>query len=248
MITAYRPHPIPVQLLLLVLILGGCQPQKSSEEAEKKPEVTEPEWVSLFDGQTLNGWQTVEGEVPFSVEDGMIVSETQLDVPNGYLATTKSYQDFILELEVKIDTSLNSGIQIRSQIWDRDTTTTYLAGNGKVSDITWTAGTAWGYQIEVDPTDRAWSGGLYEPGNRGWLVTLADNEAGRNAYQRFDWNHFRIEARGNQIKTWVNGVMAVDAQDDVLTNGWIGLQFHEAYHDHQVGKKVYWRNIRIQDL
>jgi hypothetical protein len=133
-------------------------------------------------------------------------------------------------------------------VWEKDTTTMYLAGNGELGEREWTKGTVWGYQIELDPTSRAWSGGFYEEGNRGWLVTLADNEEAGTAFKRNDWNHFRVIADGHRFQTWVNGVAAVDTEDDLSATGFIGLQFHKAYRDNQVGKKVYWRMIRIKEL
>lgn len=235
-------------LLTITWAFGGCQSEKTTGEKTEKEDSSDPEWVSLFDGQTLDGWKTMEGDVTFQVQDQMIVSESQLDVPNGYLCTERSYDNFILELEVKIDTVLNSGIQIRSQVWENDTTTQYLAGNGDLIETNWQAGIVWGYQIEVDPSSRAWTGGLYEPGNRGWLVTLIGKENARQAFKPLDWNRIRIEADGNRIRTWVNDIPAVDATDEVSSAGFIGLQFHEAYHDYQVGKKVYWRNIRLKEL
>jgi hypothetical protein len=205
-------------------------------------------WQSLFDGKTLNGWKVLGGDAEFVVQDGLIVCTTELNVESSFLCTEKSYDNFILEYEVKIDSVLNSGVQIRSHVWESDTTSKYLAGNGELEDIEWPKGTVWGYQIEVDPSERAWSGGFYEEGNRGWLVTLADNpEAGR-AFKRNDWNHFKVVANGNRFQTWVNGVPAVDTEDDLTASGFIGLQFHQAYRENQVDKKVFWRDIRIQEL
>ena len=208
------------------------------------------EWQDLFDGKTLDGWKVLGGKADFYVEDGMIVCNTKMDIDGGYLVTEKSYDDFILELDVKIDTSLNSGVQCRGQIWEKDTTTTYLAGDSKgtIHQSKWEAGSVWGYQIEVDPSDRAWSGGLYEPGNRGWIVTLADNEAARKSFKPTDWNHFKIIMDGNKIQTWVNGVLAVDTTDDMSASGFLGFQFHKAYRKWQVDKKALWKNIKIKEL
>jgi len=74
------------------------------------------------------------------------------------------------------------------EVGKKDTTTTYVAGNreGTISQVKHQAGSLWGYQIEVDPSRRAWSGGLYEEGNRGWLVTLADNEKVRRTFKAMD--------------------------------------------------------------
>jgi hypothetical protein len=168
----------------------------------------------------------------------------------GYLVTEKSYANFILEFDVKIDTSLNSGLQCRSRAWEKDTTTTYVAGDTELTKhvTKWRKGYVWGYQVEVDPSSRAWSGGLYEPGNRGWIVALKDNEAGRKAFKPMDWNHFKIVMNGNKIQTWVNGIPTVDTTDDMSSSGFIGLQFHGAYREWQKDKKSMWKNIKIKEL
>ena len=218
----------------------GCQNRSAGQE----------DWQNLFDGKTLNGWKVEGGKADFYVEENMIVCNTKLDIDGGYLVTEKSYDNFILELDVKMDTSLNSGVQCRSQKWEKDTTTAYIAGdpNGTVHQYKWAAGYVWGYQIEVDASDRAWSGGLYEPGNRGWVVTLADNEAARKAFKPMDWNHFKIVMNGNKIQTWVNGILATDVKDDVFDEGFIGFQMHKVYNKEQEGKMMFWKNIKIKEL
>ncbi len=235
-------------IAIALLFIAGCQHKPAANDG----------WVDLFDGQTLNGWKVLnqdwdhpDSKPDFYVEDNMIICNTTLDNQGGgYLVTEKSYDNFILELDVKIDTSLNSGIQCRGQIWDRDTVTSYVAGNaeGTVRQIEWRSGYVWGYQVEVDPSERAWSGGLYEPGNRGWVVTLAGNDKARNAFRLLDWNHFKIVMDGNKIQTWVNDVPAVDTTDDMSASGFIGLQFHGAYRQWQDGAKTRWKNIRIKEL
>jgi hypothetical protein len=211
----------------------------------------------LFDGKTLSGWKVLNQDwnnpdikPDFYVENGMIVCNTVIGTEGGYLITEKSYGNFILELDVKIDTSLNSGIQCRGRLWDKDTSSVYLAGdlNGTKSVSKWRAGEAWGYQIEVDPSSRAWSGGLYEPCNRGWLVTLKDNQPGRQAFKPMDWNHFKIIMNGNRIQTWINDVPIVDTTDDLTATGFIGLQFHGVSLEWQKDKKSLWKNIRIKEL
>ena len=240
--------------LFIGLIMGCSQNQKEKNQLDVK-DTPENQWADLFNGINLDGWElkldeaeSEVGSIPFTVEDGMIVSTAELGSPNGYLSTIKEYSNFILEWEVKIDTTLNSGVQIRGQVWERDTTTIYLSGNGETQEGTWEAGTVWGYQIEVDPSNRRWSGGLYEPRNRGWIVDLVDNKEAGEAFDRTGWNKMKVEVNNTHIKTWVNGVLAVDTNDDVLKTGFIGLQYHKVYNEGQDHKRVYWRNIRINEL
>jgi sugar phosphate isomerase/epimerase len=193
----------------------------------------EPAWTSLFDGKTLNGWVKRGGEATYEVKDGAIVGSTAPNTKNTFLCTERRYSDFVLELEFKVDPELNSGIQIRGQ--------SYAAyQDGRVH----------GYQVEIDPDvkrGRNWTGGLYDEGRRGWLVDLKDNEPARKAFKPEVWNKVRVEAMGESLKTWLNGVPAADLVDSMDLEGFIALQVH------QVGKRtdplhVSWRNIRLQDL
>jgi len=188
----------------------------------------EQHWQDLFDGKTLEGWVQRGGNAIYYVQDGMIVGSSVTDTPNSFLCTAKNYSDFILELEVKVDTNLNSGVQIRSNSFPD-------YADGRVH----------GYQVEVDPSARAWSGGIYDEGRRGWLQNLENNEPARKAFKNGEWNHYRIRAISDSIKTWVNGIPAAALQDTMTATGFIGLQVHSAKTE---SLHVRWRNIRIQDL
>ncbi len=234
-------------IVILAAFTAACQNKTVEEEG----------WKDLFDGKTLNGWKVInqdwdnpDSKPDFYVEDNMIICNTTLNTGGGYLVTERSYDNFILELDVKIDNSLNSGIQCRSRMWEKDTVTTYVSGNaeGTKSEHKWPVGYVWGYQIEIDPTDRAWSGGLYEPGNRGWVVTLAGKETARKAFKKMDWNHFKIVMNGNKIETWLNDIKVLDTIDDMSSSGFIGLQFHGASKETQNNKKSMWKNIKIKEL
>jgi sugar phosphate isomerase/epimerase len=193
----------------------------------------EARWTSLFDGKTLKGWVQKGGAAKYEVKAGTIVGSTVPNTKNTFLCTERSYGDFVLELEFKGHAKLNSGIQIRGQ-----------------SRADYQDGRVHGYQVEIDPDverGRMWTGGIYDEGRRGWLNDLSNNEPARKAFKPDQWNKLRIEARGDSIKTWLNGVPAADLLDAKDQEGFIGLQVH------QVGKRedpltVSWRNIRIQDL
>lgn len=196
-------------------------------------------WAPLFDGETLDGWTRRGGEALYWVEDGAIVGATipgrkvgskmVSGTPNTFLCTDRVYGDFILELEFKVDPGMNSGVQIRSNSYP---------GYKK--------GRVHGYQVEIDPSERAWTGGIYDEGRRGWLFNLEDKEEARKAFKQNEWNHFRIEARGDSMKTWVNGVPAADLTDTMTMRGFVALQVHGSKAEESM--EVRWRNIRIQDL
>jgi hypothetical protein len=206
-------------------------------------------WVVLFNGSDLEGWE-VKGapESNFFVEDGILVAETKMGLPNTFLATTKNFANFELEVEFKVDIGMNSGVQIRSGVYEEPTTTPYLNGRLEKGTRDWEVGKVNGYQIEIDPSDRAWTGGFYEEGGRGWLVPLNENEQARKAFKQGEWNHFRIIADGNHFQTWINGVLAVETTDDKASNGFIALQLHSINNEDQLGLRVLWKNIRIHEL
>ena len=192
-----------------------------------KPKDTSP-WISLFDGKTLNGWQQKGGEAKYAVRDGAIVGSTVHNTPNSFLTTKNMYGDFILELDFKVDSSMNSGIQIRSNSFP-------YYKEGRVH----------GYQVEIDPSKRAWSGGIYDEARRGWLNTLDNNPLAQKAFKQNDWNHYRIEAIGDTIKTWVNGVAASHLIDDKTAKGFICLQVHSIKADNKADTEIIWKNINI---
>ena len=201
-------------------------------------------WVSLFDGKTLDGWEQHSGKAEYRVEEGAVVGKTVAGTGNSFLCTTKKYADFILEVEFKVDPSMNSGIQFRSNYYTEETEVE-IAGKKKK----FPADRVHGYQFEIDPSARAYTGGVYDEGRSGWLFDLKNNEAARKAFKQGEWNQARIECRGNSIKTFINGVAAADFTNDLTKEGVIALQVHGiGKKTEAVGKEVRWRNIRIQEL
>jgi hypothetical protein len=195
---------------------------------------------ALFDGKTLNGWVKRGGQAKYRVEDGCIVGSSVPNTPNTFLCTEREFKDFTLELDFKVDAGLNSGIQVRSQ-YAPEGQTKESAGK-KIKGPK--GGRVFGYQVEIDPSPRSYSAGVYDEGRRGWLKDLKENEAAQKAFKHGTWNHFKIECKGESIKTWINGVEGVSITDGVDSKGFIGLQVHG------VGKKtepleVRWKNIRI---
>lgn len=189
-------------------------------------------WENLFDGKTLKGWMRLAGKAEYSVENGMIVGTTVANSGNTFLATQKEYGDFILELDLKIESDKgNSGIQTRSH-YDP-------AGHGG-------KGLVYGRQVEVDPSGRKWSGGIYDEGRRQWLYPLTLNTKAQDAFKKDEFNHYKIECIGNEMKTWLNGVPAAYLVDTLDQKGFIALQVHQVSDPDEAGKKIYFKNIRIK--
>jgi hypothetical protein len=184
-----------------------------------------PSWESLFNGKNLKGWTQLNGTAKYEVKNGTVIGTTVKGSPNSFLCTNKLYTNFILEFDVKADESVNSGVQFRSESLKE-------YQNGRVH----------GYQAEIDPSARAWSAGIYDESRRGWLNTLEKNKVAGNAYKHNDWNRYRIEAIGDTIRTWINGVAASNLIDNMTPTGFIALQVHASNQD---GLQVMWKNIRI---
>ena len=140
-----------VLIIMMLFLAAGCQSANIASVADSEP------WVELFDGKTLSGFHQLGGQAKYSVKDGQIVGETVLNTPNSFLCTDQLYSDFILALEFKVDPKLNSGVQIRSNSFPE-----------------YNSGRVHGYQIEIDPSKRAFSGAIYDEGRRGWLNRLSN--------------------------------------------------------------------------
>ena len=187
-------------------------------------------WINLFNGKDLTGWKQLNGEAKYTVENGVIVGTTVLNTPNSFLCTEKNYSDFVFEVDLLVEPNMNSGIQFRSE-----------------SKADFNNGRVHGYQCEVDPSTRAWSGGIYDEARRGWLYPLDLNPEAKPALKMGEWNHYRIECIGNSIKTWLNGVACAHVIDDMTPTGFIALQVHGIGDSKEkVGQQIKWKNIRIK--
>jgi putative membrane-bound dehydrogenase-like protein len=183
--------------------------------------------VSLFDGKTLDGW---EGDPAWwRVEAGEIRGgSTTQNVPrNFFLATNKSYQNFELRVKLRLTGTgfVNSGVQIRS---------VRVPNNTEMS----------GYQVDFGP---GWYGKLYDESRRNKVIAdSTDPKAVQAAVKEGDWNEYRIRAEGRRLRSWINGVPALDyteADATIATDGRIGLQIHSG------GKAVIQaKDIEIEEL
>lgn len=211
--------PFKLTTVFAILIATSISSCKEPEKDHLTP---------LFNGENLNGWHILGGSATYHVENGEIIGTTVANTPNTFLATDSLYTDFILEIDFKTDSVSNSGVQIRSNSfpWYRD-------------------GMVHGYQVEIDPSKRAWSGGIYDEKRRKWLNPLEQNPAAQKAYKPNDWNHYRIEVIADTIKTWINDVPAAHLIDDMTAEGFIALQVHSIGNKGKPGVEIKWRNIEL---
>ena len=214
-------NPLRRSVLLLAALACAVAPMARAQSGG---------WRMLFNGTSLDGWYPCNGSAPYTVEDGTITGRSVVNSPNSFLCTREAFGDFVLEYEVWLGTQLNSGVQIRS-----------------IADPAIRNGRVHGTQIEIDPSDRKWTGGIYDESRRGWLHTLDGQPAAQNAFHLGVWNTFRVEAIGSSIRTWVNGVPTANIVDDLTPRGIIALQVHDIGSDAKLaGQIVRFRNIRIR--
>lgn len=200
----------------------------------------EKKWTSLFDGKKIEGFESKGGFATYRVEDGCIVGKTAEGSKNTFLSTTKNYADFELELEVKCDPELNSGIQIRSHVYEKETP--QASKPARIRE----AGEVYGYQCEITTQAKGTSGNFWDEGRwTKWHAELSEEAA--KAFKDGEWNKYRIRAEGNRIQSWVNGIKCADFTDDMDATGFIGLQVHSIKKG--TGPfEVRWRNIRVREL
>jgi len=187
-------------------------------------------FVNLFNGKNLDGWTQRNGTATYRVEEDMIVGRTNEGSPNSFLCSDQLYGDFELMFEVKVDSRLNSGVQIRSQTKDTPT--------GRVN----------GPQVEISTDHMA--GYIYGEAAGGWMTPNEDRKP-HNHFKEDEWNAYHVVAFGDTIQVWLNGVQISDLthpeKHKTHPKGFIGLQVHG------IGKgtgpyEVRWRNLKLRDL
>lgn len=196
----------------------------------------EKEWKSLFDGKTLNGWSKKGGEATYSVVDGTIIGTTGAGKGNTFLCTEQLFGDFELEFDVKLYNPLNSGVQIRSTVKEDP--------KGQVKER------VNGPQVEIEQAPGE-AGYLYAEAAGGWM-TPKDKLIRHSHFKNDEWNHYRVVAKGPNIKTWLNGVQISDlTHEDIYKThpkGLIGLQVHNIKEGETLRYRVAWKKIRIREL
>gem|GEM_PF-52426 len=242
-----RPSSFVLYFSCLILLctvglsLAGESSARAAAEGRQKDQ-----WIPLFDGKTLNGWSVHSGFAKYDVEDGAIVGTTVKGSPNSFLCTDREYGDFVLEFEVNLDPRLNSGVQIRSAIAGAEKAFVFSGPDAAPRQQVIPADRVYGYQVEIASEKSGSSGSIYDEARRGFMLASTKSDpAASQAFKDGQWNKFRVECKGDRIRTWINDVPCVDLRDGMTRRGVIGLQVHGIGKD--AGPyQVRWRNIRIQ--
>jgi len=194
------------------------------------------DWVTLFDGNSLNGWKASRDNTQFAIVDGVIVGTSSSQT--HFLHTVETYGDFELEVEVKLhDTDLNSGVQIRTML-------TRENANGQSRE------SIHGPQVDIGKSPGR-SGHLFNQGNGAWITPqkeLTRNEVMVNG----QWNKLRVLAVGPRIQTWINDKPVADVTDNAAyanyPSGVIALQVHGVKNSPEKARYVSFRSIRVRKI
>ena len=231
-------NPLIRYLALFTILLLSIQAQAQEDN-----------WIKLFDGESLSGWTIHSGFAKYRVEDGCIVGQAVPNSPNTFLCTEKEYGDFILEFEVLLeDSELNSGVQFRSLIAPQELTFVFRNAEGNYKSQTIPADRVYGYQVEIAAQKAGGAGGVYDEARRAmmpWWPEKGSKES--KVFKDGKWNSYRVECRGDSIRTIVNGMVISDFRDALSLKGIIGLQVHDV-GDNQTPFQVRWKNIRLREL
>ena len=176
--------------------------------------------VSLFNGKDLSGWETC-GTGKWYVEDRLLIGESSPAKGWGYLATREYYTDFELRLDFRQEAGGNSGVFFRA----------HMLGEPGRDDM-------YGWQVEIAPPGYG-SGGIY--GWDSWLWQIPGEK--ENTLRMGEWNSLSVRVQGDQVCTWLNGVMMSDLHDEEIgqAQGRIALQIHEGEY-----VKIACRNLRLE--
>lgn len=216
-----------LHLAWAVAMLAAIVPAAARGEDPAEAHKNSDKWVALFDGKTTKGW-TPRGEVErFEAADGEL---QLLSKKNVWVVTDLKLKNFILEAEAKIPDDatggFNSGLGFRC-----------VGEKGKPR----------GYQCEIDGGNPGKTGGVYGIGLGGWLYpnkqTAKEYLArAKPAVKHKQWNRYVVHCAGPRIRTYINGQLIADLENDLSLSGYFGIQ----HHGH--GSTMRFRNLRVLDL
>ena len=204
-----------------------------NEDPEPK---LEKGFTDLYNGKDLEGWTPRGGTCKFEASGEAIVGTCLPGSPSTYLSTLKDdYTDFIVTAEFKWEVDGNTGLMFRAR------SKTEEDKKGKTRE------TVFGPQAEMEAfsKERYWSGGIYGQSAGGWHypLWLDAHEEVRAAMKKKGWNRLTVQARGDTIKTWLNGKPAAHWKTDEYKEGFFSLQIHSGS-----AGTVHFRNLKVKEF
>ncbi|MCX6622055.1 MAG: DUF1080 domain-containing protein [Acidobacteria bacterium] len=188
----------------------------------QKPKLPGEDWIQLFNGKDLAGWNNV-GNEKWTVVDGALHGEA-VTKAYGYLQTDNNYKDFQMAVKFKCEGDGNSGVFFH---------TGFKPGTPDVKQ---------GLQFEIDCRMMQHTGGIYGDG-RAWIVWPApENES---VVRRDDWNEYVLTVVGNRYVSRLNGVQMIDFTDPSprSVDGTIALQLHAGGKGNMKFKEIWLRDL-----
>lgn len=203
-----------------------------------QPSLAQPQsaWKTIFNGKSLEGWTVTGGAGKVRVENGCIVLNMKANTSeHTFVHTNNLYKNFIFEADCKRDSSFYYGILFRAR---PAADTAHVRLNG--------------YQVKIDHSSRHWTGGIFDDFGTAWnwLYTLEEDKRAQQAEKSVgEWEHWRIEAIGNNIKVWLNGVPVTNMINNKYDRGFIAFKIHFLGNDSSKEKASAWfKNVRIIDV
>ena len=174
-------------------------------------------WIMLFNGKDLSGWKVPEPNPWWKVENGVLVGNQAPGKKGNIIYTEKTFKDVVLEADCRWNGEIDSGFFFRKPQLQ--------------------------VQIGISRSEkRDLTGSLY--GKDKYKGKYAHDV--EKALKVGDWNHFKVEVKGNRWQVWLNGTQVLDWTDKenlYKDAGPIGLQIHPGLE-----MKVEFRDVKAKEL
>jgi len=183
----------------------------------------EPKLEPLFNGKDLTNFKAEKSKEFWRVEDGVLIGENNAEKKGDYLWTEKEYKDFVIEFDVRwkgvTERGVDTGVEMRKP------------------NIQCQLGVSGSLKVDM-------SGSWYTGGKDKYPEAGQAKEAKTLMKPEGEWNHFRIQAKGDTFTCWINGKKASEYTDAKFAGpAPLGLQIHPG-----VVMKCEYRNIKIAEL
>jgi hypothetical protein len=212
-------------VLVSLAALMGCQNGPAGTSPGRR--------VALWNGRDFTGWTLFVEEPGVNVNDVWQIRDGVIycaGVPNGYIRTVNTYENYHLSLEWRWpETPTNSGVLLHArgpdQVWPVCIECQLKAGSA--GDFVLIGGTG----ITVDGVNHQ---------NPARQFVVVEKKSPPSERPAGEWNRYDIYAEGGTIRCFVNGVLQNEGTNASVTSGWIALQSE--------GSPIEFRNIYIQPI
>lgn len=229
-------HLLQLLSIFIVATAMSCSGSKKENSAQNQSNVaetvstSEPEWINLFDGKTLDGWKRYNAnEIGplWSVEDGTIKCDGKghgegSGENGGSLIMLEKFGNFELELEWKISEGGNSGIMYHV-VEKPEYSHAYVTGPE--------------YQVTDDGPAK--SENEYNNKKAGSSYDMYAVPPSKKMKPVMEWNTAKISYNNGKVEHWLNGEKVVEFDEN-------SLEFQERYHKSKWASEKYpqWNSYK----